>query len=138
MIDIILSIKPCFTNEIYQGNKPVELRKRIGNEFKAGAKLYIYSSSPQKAISGHALIHKIETLPISQIKEQYLEVACISAHAFDDYYRGHESGILIWLRDIVRYTTALPLAQLKKKGFTAPQSFCYVSSAIRPLLKDLK
>lgn len=138
MEEIILSIKPCFSTEIYRGNKPVELRKRIGKAFTPGAKLYIYSSSPQKSISGHAFIREIETLPVSQIKEKHLAAACISAQDFDNYYLGHNSGVLIWLRDVVKYTKELPFSRLKEKDFTAPQSFCYVSSTIRPMLEELK
>lgn len=137
MEEIILSIKPRFSNEIYSGNKSVELRKRLGSKFRSNAKIYIYSSSPERKISGHAYIREIQTLPVGQIKLQYLKDACITGPAFDKYYQGHATGILIWLHGIVKYQSGVSLERLKEKGFTAPQSFCYVSDSIRPLLEGV-
>jgi len=138
MKHIILSIKPSFSNEIYNGQKKVELRKKIGHLFTINNRIYIYSSSPEKKISGHALIKKISEMPISDIKSQVISLACISENAFDDYYKGYSTGFVIWLKDIVKYEEPLPLEKLKNEGFTAPQSFCYVSDRICRLLRDSK
>lgn len=138
MKDIVLSIKPCFTDEIYKGDKHVELRKRIGKAFAPGAKLYIYSSSPRQAITGHAFIQRIESLPVSDIRKKHLKAACIKTNEFDEYFNGHQTGVLIWLRDAIHYAGELHLSELKLHNFTAPQSFCYVSDSIRPLLEELK
>lgn len=137
MEEIILSIKPHFSSEIYSGNKSVELRKRVGSKFISNAKVYIYSSSPERKISGHAYIREIQTLSIRLIKLQYLNDACISESAFDKYYQGHEYGVLIWLHGVVKYESGISFVKLKERGFTAPQSFCYVQESIRPLLEEV-
>lgn len=134
--DIIISIKPCFSDEIYTGKKSVELRKRVGKSFANNGKVYIYSSSPNQNISGYAYIKEVQTLPVSEIRKKYLIEACISPIAFDDYYSGHQSGVLIWLKDVVKYQNAIPLARLRGKGFTAPQSFCYVPNTLKELLES--
>lgn len=136
MEEIILSIKPRFSSEIYSGKKILELRKRIGCKFKEKSKIYIYSSSPVRKISGYAYIRKIQTLPVQKIKLEHLKEACIEEDAFDKYYQGYESGVLIWLHRVVKYEVGISLAVLKERGFTAPQSFCYVSENIQLLLEE--
>jgi type I restriction enzyme S subunit len=137
MKQIILSIKPHFTSEIYNGNKPLELRKRIGKNFIINNKIYIYSSSPEKKITGHAFIKKIDKTEIQKIKDNVMELACITESDFDEYYNGHEYGFVIWLKDIVKYQNPLALNELRKVGFSPPQSFCYVNDQIESLIKDI-
>lgn len=134
--DIIISIKPCFSAEIYIGRKSVELRKRVGKSFANNGKVYIYSSSPNQNISGYAYIKEVQTLPVPEIRRKYLIEACISPIAFDDYYSGHQTGVLIWLKGVVKYQNPITLAQLKSQGFTAPQSFCYVPNTLKELLES--
>jgi predicted transcriptional regulator len=138
MNNAILSIKPRFTREIYLGNKKVELRKRIGRRFTVGCLIYIYSSSPVKRITGYAKIRKIETLPVSNIRQHYLTLACIDAISFDSYFLGHEKGILIWLTDVIEFNNGPSLAKLRKMGFTPPQSFSYATNQIESLLASYK
>lgn len=136
MGNIILSIKPCFSDLIYDGSKTVELRKKVSNKFKPDEKIYIYSSSPVKKISGHTFIKEIQILPVSEIKKIHIESACISEVDFDYYYRNHEFGIILWLYNTKQYNIGIPLRILKNFGFHAPQSFCYVPEKIRHLLED--
>lgn len=135
-MSIILSIKPCFSDQIYMKNKPLELRKRLGKAFFIGTKVYIYSSSPVKAITGVAEINKIERLPVTKLKEHYLGLACISATDFDEYYKGHKEGYALWLTNINKFVRPITLEQLRQHDFTAPQSFCYMTEKLQKLLKD--
>ena len=136
MRNIILSIKPVFSDQIYQGNKIVELRKKIGKEFQPGQKIYIYTSSPVKSLTGTAQIRKVEQVPVSKIRSHYLDNAGISAPELDAYYDGKTHGYLIWLKNVMRFKASIPLSELKTIGFTAPQSFGYATSAFLKLLDD--
>jgi predicted transcriptional regulator len=136
--DIILSIKPCFSSEIYSGNKPIELRKAIGKEFTEGSRIFIYSSSPVKAIDGCASIEKIEYLSVKIIREKLLPLAKISIESFDDYYKSHDNGYVIWLSKVVKFNEAINLNELRKYGFSAPQSFSYAKANLKPILENLK
>lgn len=135
MKDIILSIKPTFTDKIYKGLKTVELRKKVGSAFLPNAKIFIYSSSPQKQISGYAIIEKVEVMPVTAIRYNHIVSACISIEDYDRYYHGHENGTLVWLKNIQEFKSPIPLATLRLKGFTPPQSYSYVSESIRGLLE---
>jgi predicted transcriptional regulator len=138
MNKIILSIKPCFTDKIYSGEKPVELRKRVGKLFTKGSRIYIYSSSPVKAITGYAEIDSVQSTSIAIIKKRSLSLACISEPDFDDYFEGKDSGVMIWLKNIKQYKSPLPLAQLRLLGFTPPQSFSYASPKLKEALLEVR
>ncbi|KDC51623.1 hypothetical protein [Pseudoalteromonas fuliginea] len=127
---IILSIKPVFVQEIYNKNKLVELRKKIGKKFISGNKIIIYSTSPVKAITGQALIAKIERVSVDNIIGQHLENACIDEKACRAYFNGSDFGFLIWLEDVFEFENALPLLELKSINFFAPQSFAYASDTL--------
>ncbi|WP_273023481.1 hypothetical protein [Rheinheimera sp.] len=131
---IVLSIKPVFSEEIYKLNKRVELRRGIGKCFKPNSQILIYSTSPLKAITGSARIHYIEEVPVTKIVEQYAKDACIDSAACSAYFSGKSTGYLIWLMDVVRYKEPIYLSDLKKVGFTAPQSYSYATSDLTNLV----
>lgn len=133
---IIISIKPKYTQKIYDGNKIIELRKSVGLSFIQNNKMYIYSSSPKKAITGHAYIDKIEQVSKDEIKQYYLDKIAISNDELENYLTDGKKGIMIWLKNIVEYQKPITLAKLKETGFTVPQSYCYVSDAIKLLLNQ--
>lgn len=136
MKKIIISIKPKYVQKIYDGNKVIELRKSIGLSFKQNNKMYIYSSSPKKAITGHAYIDKIEQVSKDKIKQYYLDKIAISNEELENYLIDGKKGMMIWLKNIVEYKKPITLAKLKETGFTAPQSYCYVSDALNLLLDE--
>lgn len=133
---IVISIKPVFSDEIYKGNKGVELRRSLGTKFVKGAELLIYSTSPQKAITGSANIRKIEQIPVTSIIEDYLQNACIDSDSCRNYFKGKELGYLIWLTNVTRFREPLYLSELKGIGFTAPQSFSYATQDLITLVNS--
>lgn len=133
---ITLSIKPVFTDEIYNGSKHVELRRSIGSFFRPDAEVLIYSTSPKKAITGKAVIEKIELVPVKSIIRNYLKEACIDSGSCINYFKGKELGYLIWLTNVIRFTEPLNLSELKGIGFTAPQSFSYATQDLITLVNS--
>lgn len=136
MIDIILSIKPRFSNEIHTGRKIVELRKSIGRHFHNSSNIFIYSSSPIKAITGRAIIDKIEVLSVEEIKSKHLLDICISEQELDAYLDKKNHGILIWIKKVVTFEKPITLETLKEYNFTAPQSYCYTPNSIKKILES--
>ena len=130
MENVIISIKPVFCKAIYTGEKLVELRKSIGSSFVPGARLYIYTSSPEKAITGEAIIEKVQCLTVADIKDRYLVSACICEQDFDQYYLGKTHGHVISLAAVKKYRVTARLDEMKKVGFYAPQSYSYPSQEI--------
>lgn len=123
----MLSIKPVFSDEIYKGNKIVELRRCVGSAFKENAEIYIYSTSPQKCISGSAKILRIDKIPVSLVVKEHLANACIDAVGCMSYFEGKEFAFLIWLKEVRRFEVPLALSKLRLYNFTPPQSFSYAT-----------
>lgn len=134
-MSIILSIKPCFSDQIYLLNKPLELRKRLGKYFTVGSTLYIYSSSPVKAITGTAEVEAVERLTVEFIKRNYLKLACIDEADFDRYYQGHNEGSILWLKNVRKFKKSIALDELRRYGFTPPQSFSYLKGDLEALVR---
>lgn len=127
MKKILISIKPQYASKIYDGKKTVELRKRIGKDFQTGCKLYIYSSSPVKMLTGEAEIEGILCASPEQIKQKLFAFAGITHSAFDEYFKGSPKGYAIFLKNVREYEKKIPLAALRAKDITPPQSFSYLN-----------
>ncbi|MBC2689794.1 hypothetical protein [Pseudomonas kielensis] len=125
MREIIISIKPHYSSLIFSGAKTVELRKKIGSEFRTGKQIYIYSSSPVKMLSGEATIAFTQTGSPTEIKALAIEKACISEEDYDAYFSHHKKAYAIHLTDVIEYERKIPLLSLRKAGITPPQSYCY-------------
>ncbi|EGQ8447183.1 ASCH domain-containing protein [Vibrio alginolyticus] len=138
MTDIILSIKPDFTNQILLGNKTIELRKKIGKNFSNGSVIYIYSSSPQQAIVGKVILTKVELHDVETIALNYSREACVNESYIRDYYNQHDKGYLLLISSVTPFSKPLPLSKLKKYGFNPPQSFCYAKGDVLELLRSVQ
>lgn len=69
-MDAIFSIRPPFTDMIFNGEKDLEFRSKIGNELFPGNKLYVYETKKNRglgAVIGSVTIEQIEELPYHKI-----------------------------------------------------------------------
>ncbi|MCA3897344.1 hypothetical protein JKP23_09555 [Vibrio vulnificus] len=135
MSDVILSIKPEFTNQILLGNKTIELRKKVGKKFFSGSVIYIYSSTPKQAIVGKMTLSKLEFRDVDSIAQDYSHDACVGEQYIRSYYRGADNGFMLMIKDVITFADPIPLAKLRTYGFHPPQSFCYAQGAILELLR---
>jgi len=135
--NIIFSIRPQYADQILDGNKTVELRRRFPNGTTEGSQALIYASTPTKALIGSATIVCVHRLAVSSLKRRFLHDACIASAAFDDYFEGLRIGYAILLTDPYRFPKMMPVAALREEyGFVPPQSFRYVYGEIEQLLND--
>ena len=82
---ILISIRPQFANEILDGSKRYELRRRDG-AVSAGDELVIYSSSPTRCIVGTCKVVNVWSEPRRQPKPigQGHELARFECHTSAD------------------------------------------------------
>jgi predicted transcriptional regulator len=133
--DIIFSIKPKYAEQIMTGVKTVELRRRFRNEANVGARAFIYSSTPTKAMVGYATIADVRRLSVHEIWAEYAGRAGITREDFDAYFSGLDQGYVIALTDAHRFTTSVAIGSLRKRfGFRAPQSYRYAGTEYRALI----
>lgn len=135
--DVVLSIKPTYSDKILAGQKTVELRRRFPVATPNGALAYIYSSSPVKAMVGTASIRDVLKLPVEQIWNEFGSTAFIERSIFDRYFEGLEQGYALVLDDVKSFSRPMPLNELREKfGFEPPQSFLYAKQDLRKALQD--
>ncbi|MCM2505500.1 helix-turn-helix domain-containing protein [Aureimonas altamirensis] len=135
--DVVISIKPIYSEKILAGQKTVELRRRFPVSAPNGVIAYIYSSSPVKAIVGTVAIRDVLRLPIEQIWAEFESTAFIERPHFEKYFEGLAHGYALLFDEVRSFSRPLPLHELRQNfGFEPPQSFLYVKRDLRRALQD--
>lgn len=135
--DVVLSIKPHYTDKIMQGIKTVELRRRFPVSASHGTMAYIYSTSPVQALVGCAKIADVIKLPVSDIWKRFGKMASIRKSDFVSYFSGVDEGFALKFENAKPLERKLELSELRSRfGFEPPQSFVYATPVLREALHD--
>lgn len=135
--DVVLSIKPQYSEKILLGQKTVELRRRFPVSVPPGTIAYIYSTTPDKALVGCAEIEEVVKKPIEQVWKQHRREACISKDEFDSYFSGQDHGFALRLGQAIPFSKPISLEELRERfGFEPPQSFLYAKPLFREALRN--
>jgi predicted transcriptional regulator/DNA-binding XRE family transcriptional regulator len=135
--DVVLSIRPVYSEKIIQGKKTIELRRRFPVSAPRGTIAYIYSTSPVRAMVGSAEIENVIKLPVVDIWKKFGKMAQIDRPSFDEYFYGVKHGFALKFANVRRFTRQIDLAELRRRfGFEPPQSFLYATSVLRTALQD--
>ncbi|TIN70176.1 MAG: ASCH domain-containing protein, partial [Mesorhizobium sp.] len=98
--DVVLSIRPQYSDKIMDGRKTVELRRRFPISAPGGTLAYIYSTSPIRAMVGVAEIKDVLKLPVKQIWAEFEDRAFVDQNDFDNYFQGLEFGFALLFEDV--------------------------------------
>jgi len=125
---LLLSIHPRHAEKILDGTKTVELRRvlpRIGK----GDLVFVYASSPVKALIGAFKVDRVVTDRPRQLWEIVQEKAGITRKEFDTYYAGASEGYGIFFSGFLSLNRLLKLETLRQEwpGFHPPQGYCYLT-----------
>ncbi len=135
--DVILSVKPAYSEKILEGVKTVELRRRFPLSASLGAIAYIYSTAPVQALVGAAEITDVERLPVDALWRRHGKSASIRKLDFDAYFGGLDEGYALKLTKARPFSRPLDLVELKERfGFKAPQSFLYAKPNLQRALQN--
>jgi predicted transcriptional regulator/DNA-binding XRE family transcriptional regulator len=135
--DVVLSIRPEFSEKILQGVKTVELRRRFPVSAPRGTVAYIYSTSPVRALVGRAEITNVIKLPVTDIWKKFGHSASIKKSEFDAYFSGLNEGFALKFSNARALPRQLDLSELRERfGFEPPQSFLYANPVLRRALQD--
>jgi predicted transcriptional regulator len=133
--DLVLSIKPEYSNKIVAGEKTVELRRRFPTTLQPGTIVLIYATSPTRALIGLAEIAGVLQGPISVIWKKFASEACIKRTDFDSYFTGAEIGFAIKLRGARPLRRVLELQEFRDRfQFEPPQFYLYAPPELREAL----
>ncbi|AUP79900.1 ASCH domain-containing protein [Flavivirga eckloniae] len=125
---IVLSIKPEFSNRIFNGSKKIELRKsspKIDNDDI----IIIYNTMPEKAVVGICKIKEVIDSTPKEIWNNYSEILGIDEKRYFDYYLGREKAIGLKIDCFRRFKDKITLKEIKDfiPDFSPPQTFKYFS-----------
>ncbi len=123
-MNVLLSIKPKYVNEIIRGKKRYEFRKVIFRNRNVTT-VYIYSSSPEKQIVGSFEIGDIIEDHPHNLWERFKDQSGIEETEFFRYFGGRDKGFAIEIEKLNRFEHPIDPKELIP-GFVPPQSFCYM------------
>lgn len=120
---ILLSIKPEYVQEIFDGKKYYEFRKTIFKNKEVDTVL-VYSTSPVKMIVGEFKIKSIVKDNPKKLWELSPNNTGISKEKFLNYFKNKDIGYAIEIGKYIKYKKPKELMELGIK--VAPQSFIYI------------
>jgi|WetSurMetagenome_2_1015567.scaffolds.fasta_scaffold80334_2 predicted transcriptional regulator len=120
----LLSIKPEYSEKIFEGTKKVELRKKIP---KAKHMYFlVYESSPTQSLRGLIKIKGVKHLPISEIISGYSKKAAVKPQFISEYYRNHDMGYVIEIEKTREFKNLIKIDSIRKRmKFSPPQNYMY-------------
>ena len=127
IMNVILSIKPKYVEQIINGSKKFEYRKKL---FKQTVdKVYIYSTSPEKKIIGYfKYTGYIQMSPYDLwISTSY--ASGIDKNSFMEYFKKKEIGYALIVSDLFIFEDGIDPHKYIT-NFVAPQSFMYIEGDV--------
>ena len=126
-MNVLLSIKPKYVEEIKKGNKKFEFRKSLFSKkyINKVEKIYIYSSSPVKKIVARFFLSVILEDHPKNLWEQCKDFSGIDEIEYFKYFGKKEKGLAIKISELKFFEKPID-PKLLFHNFVAPQSFCYI------------
>lgn len=121
---ILISLEPRHAENILEGRKRVELRRRTMN-VAIGSTVWMYAKLPVGSIIGRAIVTAIHVLAPETLWRRFGAVSGISHSEFFEYFADRDQGTALELSDCQRLTHAFDLEALRRfhRGFQPPQFF---------------
>ena len=121
----LLSIKPEFVEEIIEGRKKFEYRKKV---FKRSdiSSIVVYATKPYGKVVGEFEIETILEENIDKLWSDTKHLSGISEEFFYEYFKDRDSGFAIQIKKFREYNKHLELSEFDSTIKAPPQSFCYI------------
>ena len=122
-MNVLLSIKPEYSQKILSGEKKYEFRKRIPN--KKITKVYIYESDPTKKIVGWFTVKKIITGDPESIWDRCNGHGGVVKDFFISYCNGNKNVYAIEINNFHKYEKPIDPYKMNE-DFYPPQSYYFI------------
>jgi len=129
---IILSIHPSHVDNILQGVKRFELRRRIPTDVK---RIVIYATAPKARIAAVADVEEVISDSPSILWGKVCEAAGITHDFYQNYFSGVQKAFALRIGRIYSLTGIITLTHPKLQ-LSPPQSFCYLDEEKTAWLMD--
>jgi len=124
---VLISIKPKYVDQIINGEKLVEIRRRRVL-FEPGTVIWIYATQPRASIVGFAIVRRIDTDDAERIWSRSAKKIAISKRVYLEYVAGAPIVSAIHLSHVNELDDAVSLEEIRSivRGFNPPQFFHYL------------
>lgn len=122
-MDILLSIKPKYVEKIINNDKKFEFRKAVPQ--KHFARVFIYSSAPEKKIVGMFTAKNILVGTPEDIWNKTKHKAGIGHNDYNIYFSDKKLAYALEIDNLILFKTPIIPSDIWT-DFKAPQSFCYI------------
>ena len=123
-MNVLLSIKPKYVEEIMNGNKKYEFRKSVFKCREDVELVYIYSTSPVKKIVGVFTIKNIIEDHPRNLWENFREFSGIEKEEFFSYFGDRKNGFAIGIENVEVFEDPID-PKSSNPDFVPPKSFYY-------------
>lgn len=126
-LNVLISIKPKYVQQILSGNKKFEYRKRIFK--KEIDKVYIYSTSPEQKIVGYFQYSGYLSESPEKVWDITNNYSGIGKKEYFEYFKKSSYAYAIKIEQIYEFENPInPKEKFEK--FIPPQSYCYLEGDI--------
>lgn len=123
-MNVILSIKPKYCEEITKGTKKYEFRRKALRQ-NIGF-IYMYSTSPINKIVGLFSVESIVQGHPKTLWKNFKEFSGIEKKEFFKYFEACKQGFAIEIKEVKKFDPIDPKTIFP--SFSPPQSYAYVNS----------
>ena len=122
--DILISLHPEHSDNVLNGRKTVELRRRRLH-VAPGTRVWIYTKQPRGQVDAYAIVEAVHDASPGELWTRFGRQVAISRSAFDDYLSGSDTGCAIVFASVWRLNRAIGLDEIRRKvaRFHPPQFF---------------
>lgn len=132
-MNILLSIRPEFVKDIFEGEKLFEYRRSIFKMTNV-SKVVVYATMPVGKIVGEFRIARIIEDSPQEIWRKTSKESGLSKKRFDQYFEGKKTGFALQITEPQLYDEPID-PRIHDETFVAPQSFRYIEESSFELLK---
>jgi predicted transcriptional regulator len=120
--DLLISVHKRFADDLLNGRKTVELRRRPIRAGK-GSRIWIYCTVPLGVVSGVGIVASIVAGSTDWVWRHYGKAAAVSKTEFYEYFRDRDEAHAIVFSEVSRLKRPPTLAQLRTKARLHPPQF---------------
>lgn len=136
---ILMSIKTKYANQIFNGTKKYEYRRKNIGEKNLGKKIFIYSSEKERAIVGYIIVSDIIEGTLNYVLEQ---TDNINNQDIMNYFKDCQKCYALKISEAVKFENPIFLVSIRKKqeNFVIPQYYRYIyqTEKLYEILKNYK
>ena len=129
MRPLIISLKPCYADMVFEGLKKVELRRRIASQI-SNRDVFIYVSSPVRELRGGFRVGQVWEGSPDEVWNIVAELATVNRREFDAYFQGQTVAYALEVTNVWEYQSPVGLSWLRNQfgDFVVPQSWRYAKT----------